>query len=220
MAKSQRISKEERDVIATTQTRTLLHVGCGPKHPNIPECFKETGWKEVRFDIDPKVKPDILGSITDMKAVETGSVDALFSSHNIEHLEFHNVFVALGEFKRVLKDDGYVFLLCPDLQVVGELIAQDKLFATLYESPAGPIAPFDMLYGYRKYLPTNPFMAHRSGFTLNSMLKIFSEVGFGTTLGIRNPNSFELMVVGFKAKLDHDIARPRFAEIVNSRKQR
>jgi predicted SAM-dependent methyltransferase len=38
-----------------------------------------------------------------MKAVASESVDAIFSSHNIEHLYPHEVPVALAEFIRVLK---------------------------------------------------------------------------------------------------------------------
>ncbi len=64
--------------------RTFLHIGCGPKRKdqttrgfNIPE------WRELRLDIDPDVKPDIVGSMMDMSSVEDGGVDAVFSSHNI-----------------------------------------------------------------------------------------------------------------------------------------
>jgi len=44
------------------------------------------GWKEIRLDIDPANAPDILGTMLDMPAVADGSVDAIYSSHNIEHL--------------------------------------------------------------------------------------------------------------------------------------
>ena len=43
------------------------------------------------------------------------SVDAVFSSHNIEHLYPHEVPLALKEFMRVLKPDGFVLMTCPDL---------------------------------------------------------------------------------------------------------
>ncbi len=216
MALAQR--KTPDDVTVPDQAvRTLLHVGCGYRNSTIPGYFRTQAWKEVRLDIDPKVEPDIISSITDMKVVESGSVDALYSSHNIEHLEFHNVFVALKEFHRVLKPEGFMLLLCPDLQVVGERLAEDKLFDTLYESPAGPIAPFDMLYGYRKYLPVNPFMAHRSGFTLKSMMQALDQVGFGTMIGVRNPDMFELNIVAYKSKTEHEKAKQQFQEVLLSR---
>ncbi|SVE43487.1 uncharacterized protein METZ01_LOCUS496341, partial [marine metagenome] len=130
--------------------KTFLHVGCG--HLNKFRCkgFDNDNWKEIRLDIDENVNPDIVGTLTDMKLVETGSVDAVYSSHNIEHIFPHEVPIALREFYRVLKEDGIVVITCPDIQSVGEALTQDKLFETLYESPMGPVTAFDILYGHRK----------------------------------------------------------------------
>ena len=130
--------------------KTFLHVGCGlnnKKHAG--PGFRNDNWQEIRLDINPAVKPDIIGSMTDMSAVNTNSIDAIFSAHNIEHLYPHEVPLALAEFKRVLRDDGFVVITCPDLQSVAALVANDKLTEPAYQSPAGPIAPLDMLYGLR-----------------------------------------------------------------------
>jgi len=43
----------------------------------------------------------------DMPAVADGSVDAIYSSHNIEHLYPDEIPVALKEFLRVLKPEGF-----------------------------------------------------------------------------------------------------------------
>ena len=107
--------------------KTLLNVGCG--HSNISELngFAETDWKEIRLDIDKNVNPDIVGTLTDMSKVETGSIDAIYSAYNIDHIYAHEVPIAFKEFYRVLNDDGIVVLRCPDIQTVCEVIAQDKL---------------------------------------------------------------------------------------------
>src|SRR5947209_1666250 len=69
---------------------TFLHVGCGPKRKSgTTRGFQRDEWTELRLDIDPSVKPDIIGTITDLSAVADASVDALYSSHNIEHLYPH-----------------------------------------------------------------------------------------------------------------------------------
>jgi hypothetical protein len=82
--------------------KTFLHVGCGNNtKQQAGRGFQGDEWREIRFDINPEVKPDIIGTMTDMSAVESSSVDALFSSHNIEHLYPHEVPLALAEFKRV-----------------------------------------------------------------------------------------------------------------------
>ena len=130
--------------------KTLLHVGCGPKRKDqTTPGFNSPNWKELRLDIDPSVQPDLLGTMTDMRTVESESVDAVFSSHNIEHLYPHEVPGALAEFLRVLKPTGFVVITCPDLQSVCAVVAQDKLTDTAYTSPAGPITPLDILFGHR-----------------------------------------------------------------------
>ena len=83
--------------------KQFLHVGCGPQNKTSIKGFNQSDWSEVRFDIDPQVNPDIEGTLTDMTLVKTGSMDALFSSHNIEHVYPHEVPMALKEFLRVLK---------------------------------------------------------------------------------------------------------------------
>ncbi|MEO5344101.1 MAG: hypothetical protein H7842_12335, partial [Gammaproteobacteria bacterium SHHR-1] len=67
--------------------KTFLHIGCGPKRKDkTTQGFNTPQWQEVRFDIDESVNPDIVGTMLDMSAVASESVDAIYSSHNIEHL--------------------------------------------------------------------------------------------------------------------------------------
>lgn len=152
----------------------------GPKRKDRTTAgFNTPGWQEIRLDIDPSVQPDVTGTMTDMAAVASGSVDAVFSSHNIEHLYPHEVPVALQEFLRVLKDDGFAVITCPDLQSVCALVAQDKLTEAAYQSPAGPIAPLDILYGHRPAMAKgNLYMAHRSGFTQKVLANTLRAAGF------------------------------------------
>jgi len=78
---------------------TFLHIGCNRKHKDqTTRGFNTPEWQELRLDIDPEVQPDIMASMLEMTPVATASVDAIFSSHNIEHLYPHEVPVALREF--------------------------------------------------------------------------------------------------------------------------
>ncbi len=160
--------------------KTFLHVGCGPKHKDqTTRGFNSPDLQELRLDIDQSVAPDIVGTMTDMSTVADASVDALFSSHNIEHLYRHEVPVALAEFKRVLRPDGFVVITCPDLQSVCALVAQDKLLDPAYTSPAGPITPLDILYGHRPPMARgNLYMAHRCGFTQKVLSGTLQASGF------------------------------------------
>ena len=181
----------------------FLHVGCGNKtKTSTTPAFNSPEWQEIRFDIDEKVNPDIVGTMTDMNSVATGSVDAIYSSHNIEHLYPHEVGAALLEFHRVLVDDGFVMLTCPDLQSVCELVAEDKLLDAAYVSPAGPIAPIDMLYGLRTSMAAgNLHMAHRSGFTKKTLIGTFEYFGFPSVAGARRRENFDLFCLASKKKL-------------------
>lgn len=174
--------------------RTLLHVGCGPKRKDQTTLgFNTPDWEELRLDIDPKVAPDIVGTMTDMTAVPTASVDAIFSSHNVEHLYPHEVPVAFGEFKRVLRPDGFVVITCPDIQSACALVAEDKLTEPAYQSRSGPIAPMDILFGQRSRLAAgNLFMAHHCGFTQRVLGGSLRHAGFGAVALKRRVAFFDL----------------------------
>ena len=166
-------------------SKIVLNVGCGyPSSQGLHSTFKNPEWRELRLDINPAVGPDILCSITDMHPVATGSIDAIWSSHNLEHLHRHEVPVALAEFKRVLRPGGQMLLTLPDLQRIAELVAADGLEDEAYSSPAGPITPLDMIYGHSPSLARgNHHMAHKTGFTARSLGRLLSEAGFvGMTL--------------------------------------
>jgi SAM-dependent methyltransferase len=185
--------------------RKVLHVGCGPQDKSHLKGFNNDGWHEIRFDIDPSVHPDIEGTLTDMHAVATASIDAVYSSHNIEHAFPHEVHTILREFHRVLKKDGFVVLTCPDLVSVCEAIVKDKLMEPLYMSPAGPIAPLDILYGHREAMERgNLYMAHKTGFTYRTLSNAFLEAGFKLNVGAARPNYFDLWIVSFKQLISND----------------
>ena len=189
--------------------KKFLHVGCGrATKANATAGFNTDAWQEIRFDIDPACSPDIVGTIVDMSGVADKSVDAIYSSHNIEHVFPHEVGQALNEFQRVLVDDGFIVLTCPDLQSVCEVVAKDKLLEPIYESPAGPIAPLDVLYGLRPALAAgNHYMAHKCGFTFSVLCKLFLSNGFKSVYGGRRPQAFDLWIVAFKqAKPEADMA--------------
>ena len=197
--------------------KTFLHVGCGHEDKSQINGFNNDNWKEIRFDIDKNVNPDIVGTLTDMSLVETGSVDAVYSSHNIEHVYPHEVPIALKEFYRVLKDDGIVVITCPDLQGVCEAVVKDRLLEPLYETPAGDkISPIDILFGNRQEIASgNEYMTKKCGFTYSVLDRIFSEAGFKARYGGRIPfNGGELALVAFKQKKSEEeikkIANPFF----------
>jgi len=190
--------------------KTFLHIGCGAKRKDrTTPVFAGDDWQEVRFDIDESARPDIIGSMTDLSAIADDSFDAVYSSHNIEHLYPHEVPVALREFARVLKSDGFLIITCPDLQSVCAQVAEDRLTEAIYDSPAGPIAPIDILYGHRaSMMRGNLFMAHRCGFTEQVLIATLRANGFASVASRRRTHPhYDLWAAATRSSMMEDPLR-------------
>lgn len=174
--------------------RIVLNVGCGPSSdPRLEAAFPVSEWREVRLDINPAVSPDIVASIINMECVASASVDALWSSHNLEHLFAHEVPLALSEFFRVLKPRGSAIIAVPDLQGVAKQVSEDNVEEPLYISPVGPIGALDIIFGHGAAISAgNIFMAHRTGFSPRILGKALMAAGFEPVI-IRRLENFELV---------------------------
>jgi SAM-dependent methyltransferase len=175
----------------------FLHVGSGRyRKAQTIHAFQGPEWDEVSLDIDKKVKPHIVDKLPDLAKVESDSFDAVYSSHSLEHLYPHQVPVALKAFHRVLNDDGVAIIRCPDLQTIGEALAAGELDKPLYVSGLGPVAPLDMLYGFRPAMADgNLYMAHHTGFTDKTLADACAEAGFRAVLSFRMKRTRELWCV-------------------------
>src|SRR3954447_26384812 len=125
--------------------KKFLNIGSGPKeNAFLPPWLKSPDWQQVRLDIEPANEPGILCSATDMRGhVEDASFDAAWAANILEHLYAHEVEPTVRELARVIKPDGIVQVLVPDLQRVASVVAQGKLLEPLYTAPSGPISPID-----------------------------------------------------------------------------
>jgi SAM-dependent methyltransferase len=190
-----------RDRIAAAPPRRVLHVGCGIKsHHRLHALFRNpAAWSEIRVDVDANVAPDLVCSAVDMRQqVLSGSYDALWSSHTIEHLHDHEVPLAFAEFLRVLKPGGFVLIRCPDLASIVEAINAAGVETVAYMSPAGPITPLDMLFGHREAIARgNGFMAHHTAFTDERLGRLLIDAGFASVV-TKRADSYDLWAVAFK----------------------
>jgi len=173
----------------------LVNAGCGPLgRTRLPAMFKD--WQQIRVDLDPSVQPDIVASITDLSAIPSGSANALWSAHCIEHLYSHDVGRALNEFSRILADDGFACIIVPDLQAIAHYIATDKLHEVIYNSPAGPVTAHDMVYGFGTAIAQGrQDMAHRCGFTPTLMMQRLQETPFAEIILRRRSQALELAAI-------------------------
>ena len=185
--------------------KNLLHVGCGYNYKKNTLKYYDDEWKETRVDINPEVNPDILGNMKDLSKVQNNYYDSVFSSHSIEHVYIHEVNIVLKEFYRVLNQNGFLVITCPDLKSISKLIVEDKLLEVAYESPAGPINPVDMLWGHSRSIEEgNKFMAHKCGFTKKTLMAALTNAGFKSVAGTEIPKYFELWAVAQKNKIEKE----------------
>ncbi len=194
--------------------RRVLHVGCGPRNATkLHPVFSKPDWIEIRFDIDEKVEPDIVGSMVDMRGqVEDQAVDAIWSSHNLEHLYAHEAPLALAEFMRVLRRDGFALINCPDVAAIAQMIVNGLFDEPAYHSPAGHVSPLDMLWGHgRSIAAGNHYMAHRTGFTSESMGRLLIESGFAEAW-VFPGNAFDLWAIGLMEDTDGDMLHERLTD--------
>jgi predicted SAM-dependent methyltransferase len=171
----------------TARRRRVLNAGSGTYTPErLHVAFRHPEWTEVRLDIDERAMPDITGSIVDLSAIANASFDAIWCSHNLEHLYTHEVGKALSEFCRVLKPDGFALITTPDLEAIAELIVAGRVEEVAYPSPAGPITALDMLYGLSVSIARgNLFMSHHTGFTADRLGRLLIANGFTEAFATR-----------------------------------
>ena len=158
----------------------MLHVGCGvPNRNKLHPDFRGPDWRELRLDIDRAVQPDVVGTIVDLSNVPPASVDAVWSSHNIEHIHAHEVPHALRGFFHVLKPGGAAVIATPDLQWAAQQIARGNLDGNVLTSELGDITPLDIVYGHGGSIKAgNDFMMHNTGFTARTLTARLKEAGF------------------------------------------
>jgi hypothetical protein len=183
--------------------RVVLHLGSGHAMPGKLHPIFDKGWREVRVDIDPAVKPDIRASLVDLRdSIGTASVQAVWSSHSVEHLRRHEVPLAFAEMTRVLSDDGFCLIRCPNLEEVCLAVINGDADAVAYTSPAGPITPLEMMFGHGASIERgNRFMEHHTGFTASRIARLLLEAGFGE-VRVNTSQRFELWTIAFMPRAD------------------
>lgn len=200
------------DTMQTAQGRHWLNVGSGPAGSGLRPPGIDASWREWRLDADPAVQPDHVGPAHDLAMLQDGCMDAVFSSHCIEHLYLDQAVPALREWRRVLREDGFLLLVCPDLQAAAEMIAQDRLFDVAY---AG-IRPYDLVFSHQGLVAQgraqgHTHMEHKSGYTLSVLLHLLAEAGFASQAGLRLRPTFELWAMAWRSERSQPSMREALA---------
>jgi SAM-dependent methyltransferase len=181
-----------RKKITKLSRRVFLNAGCGSAPDSrLPSAFRN--WRQIRVDVNPDQKPDLVASIANLAAIPDRTIDAVWCSHCVEHLFAHEVPLALAEFRRVLRSDGFACIIVPDLQRIIQWIADDRLHETIYDSAVGAVTAHDMIWGFGPAIAQGMTgMAHHCGFTPTLFIQYLKDAGFGEIVLRRREDKLEL----------------------------
>ncbi|MDT3734800.1 MAG: tetratricopeptide repeat protein [Denitratisoma sp.] len=175
-----------------------MNVGGNSKEIQIPELYN--GWQHFMLDIDPAVRPDVVCDARNLATLKGSAYDSVYCSHNLEHYFHHDVSRVLAGFLHVLKDEGFAYIRVPDMAELMRSVVRDGLDIedVLYQSPAGPIAVMDVIYGLRTEIARsgNDFFAHKTGFTRKSLAAAVRKAGFPFIF--TRTGNLEITAVAFK----------------------
>jgi len=182
--------------------RKVLNVGGNNKAIPLPPQYN--GWDNLLLDIDPAGKPDVVCDARELATLPRGEYDAVYCSHNLEHYYRHDVPKVLAGFLHVLKPEGFAHIRVPDMGELMRTVVDDDMDIDdlLYQSPAGPITVRDVIYGYGIEIERsgNDFFAHKTGFTLKSLMGVLEACGFPHVFA--HARDLEIVAVAFSHKPD------------------
>jgi SAM-dependent methyltransferase len=173
----------------------VLNVGGGPTR-HIPSMYD--GWDQDLLDIDPAVSPDIICDAKELFDLPGKTYDSVYCSHNLEHFYHHEVPRVLMGFRHILKDDGFVCVVVPDLSGLLRDIQGKDLHDNYYQSSAGPISFHDVIYGWGDRVSTgNEYYSHKTSFTPKSLRSALLMAGF-PDLEITGDGGLNIQAIGYK----------------------
>jgi predicted SAM-dependent methyltransferase len=133
-----------------------LNLGCG-KH-------KTPGF--VNIDLDPNVNPDMVFDLSKNLPYPKNSVHSIFASHILEHLHMNLSERVLKNWYDVLKKDGILEIMVPNLTWAAQRILEDEDIKDDWI--------LKVIYGGE----WNGFQHHQTGFTPKRLTNLLERIGF------------------------------------------
>lgn len=144
--------------------KTILDIGCGEHGPHFQEFDKV-----IRLDIDKSVDPDICCDARQIP-LEDCSVDAVHTSHILEHFSFKWTKNVLKEWIRLIKIGGDITIIVPNLEWSADKILR-MANGEVFDQGTSERAMF-MYFSAQKDGGKEDF--HKAGFTPKSMYDLLS----------------------------------------------
>ena len=133
------------------------------------------GWKILNIQKNDGV--DFVGDITDLSQFEDESIDEIYASHVVEHIDQKNIKKTLKGINRVLKNDSKFYISVPDLDILCRIFIEKTAplkvkFHVMRMMFGGQIDEFDYHYFGWNYEFLNSYLIE-AGFKKNERVKTF-----------------------------------------------
>jgi hypothetical protein len=183
----------------------LLNIGCGPKETPTPAHYD--GWDIDRLDMEARHQPDLLMDALDIGTLPWQSYDATYASHLLEHIYPVDLEKFMLGVYRVLKPDGWCEFRVPDALAACVAAAKaGSLDAPCYDTPAGMVRAWDILYGYLPFqMAMGRNMTHHNAYSQETLTATLQTYGFGLVYLARN--DYEVCAIGCKTDLPDEMKR-------------
>ena len=134
------------------------------------------GWKILNIQKNDGV--DFVGSISDLSQFDDNSIEEIYASHVVEHVDQKNIKKTLEGIYRVLKNDGKFYISVPDLDVLCRIFIDNKApakvkFHVMRMMFGGQTDKFDYHYFGWNYEFLNSYLIE-AGFKKNERVKSFN----------------------------------------------
>ena len=134
------------------------------------------GWKILNIQKNDGV--DFVGSISDLSQFDDNSIEEIYASHVVEHVDQKNIKKTLEGIYRVLKNDGKFYISVPDLDVLSRIFIDNKApakvkFHVMRMMFGGQTDEFDYHYFGWNYEFLNSYLIE-AGFKKNERVKSFN----------------------------------------------
>ena len=127
---------------------------------------EKEGWSIL--NIQKKDGVDFLGDISDLSQFQENSIQEIYASHVVEHIDQKNIKKTLKGIYRILKDDGKFYVSVPDLDILCRIfIEKDAPIKVKYHV-------MRMMFGGQ----TDKFDYHYFGWNFEFMNNYLLEAGF------------------------------------------
>jgi len=135
----------------------------------------------INVDIDKNVEPDMVADIRDLKEIENESVDEILASHVLEHFLQKETFGILREWYRVLKKEGIIYVIVPDI---------NKIISDYTQGKANLCCLEKVILGSDQ--SATEFMIHKNIFTRKKLKRFLIVTGYRDIIDLPPQREYEL----------------------------